>query len=60
IDEFQVYNRALDAGEVSDLYNNYGYSTPGYAGGVLVRKYVSPGPVHGVWGGEEAEAGSVG
>jgi len=57
IDEFHVYNRALTAGEISDLYNNYGYSTTNYAGGVLVRRFVSPEPLHGVWGSEETEEG---
>jgi hypothetical protein len=53
IDEFNVYNRALTTGEISDLYSNYGYSTTNYAGCVLVRKYVSPEPSHGSWGSEE-------
>jgi hypothetical protein len=53
IDEVRIYNRALTAEEISDLYNNYGYMTPNYAGRELVRKYVSPEPAHGSWGNEE-------
>ncbi|MCZ7358032.1 MAG: DUF2341 domain-containing protein [Candidatus Methanoperedens sp.] len=44
IDEVRIYNRALNADEVSDLYNNYGYTTLNYPGRVLVRKYTSPEP----------------
>ncbi|MEM4773003.1 MAG: DUF2341 domain-containing protein [Nanoarchaeales archaeon] len=44
IDEVKIYNRALSEEEISDLYNNYGYSTPNYPGKTLVRKYVSPEP----------------
>ena len=39
IDEARIYNRALTAAEVTDLYNNYGYTTPNYQGKVLVRKF---------------------
>jgi len=44
IDEVRVYNRALTAEEISDLYNNYGYTTENYLGKVLVRKYADPEP----------------
>ncbi|MCD6166783.1 DUF2341 domain-containing protein, partial [bacterium] len=44
IDEVLIYNRALSAEEISDLYNNYGYTTENYPGKVLVRKYTSPEP----------------
>lgn len=38
IDEIKVYNRALTSAEVTDIYNNYGYTTPNYPGRVLVKK----------------------
>jgi hypothetical protein len=44
IDEVRIYDRALNADEVLDLYNNYGYTTLNYPGRVLVRKYTSPEP----------------
>jgi hypothetical protein len=44
MDEVRIYNRALSASEISDLYNNYGYTTLNYPGRVLVRKYASPEP----------------
>ncbi len=44
IDEVRLYNRALSAEEISDLYNNYGYTTTNYPGKVLVRKYTEPEP----------------
>jgi len=44
IDEVRIYNSALTAEEISDLYNNYGYTTENYPGRVLVRKYASPEP----------------
>jgi len=52
IDEPRIYNRALSEEEISDLYNNYGYTTPNYPNKVLVRKYTEPEPVAIV--GEEA------
>ena len=42
IDEVRIHNRASTAGEISDLYNNHGYTTPDYPGKVLVRKFASP------------------
>jgi len=45
IDEVRIYNRALSGEEISDLYNNYGYTTPNYPNKVLVRKYTEPEPV---------------
>ncbi|MFH7880793.1 MAG: LamG domain-containing protein, partial [Candidatus Aenigmatarchaeota archaeon] len=44
IDEVRIYNRTLTAEEISDLYNNYGYSTLNYPGRTLVRKYSYPEP----------------
>ncbi len=34
----------MNAEEISDLYNNYGYTTPNFPGKVLVRKYTFPEP----------------
>ena len=45
IDEGRIYNRALSEEEISDLYNNYGYTTPNYPNKVLVRKYTEPEPI---------------
>jgi len=45
IDEVRIYNGALSEEEISDLYNNYGYTTPNYPNKVLVRKYTEPEPV---------------
>ena len=45
IDEVLIYNRSLSEEEISDLYNNYGYTTPNYPNKVLVRKYTDPEPV---------------
>ena len=53
IDEVFVFNRALSAEEISDLYNNYGYTTINYPGRVLIRKYVSPEPTFSSAGSEE-------
>ncbi|RLG67379.1 MAG: hypothetical protein DRO11_10210, partial [Methanobacteriota archaeon] len=44
IDEFRIYNRALSPEEISDLYNNHGYTTTNYPGKVLVRKFISSEP----------------
>jgi len=44
LDEVTIYNRSLNVSEISDLYNNYGYTTKNYPGKVLVRKYVSSEP----------------
>ena len=48
IDEVRIYNRALSAEEISDLYgtggDRHGYTTTNYPGRVLVRKYASPEP----------------
>jgi len=44
IDEVRIYNQALTPEEISDLYNNYGYTTTNYPGKVLVRKYTDPEP----------------
>ncbi len=44
IDETKLYRRALTAGEITDLYNNYGYSTPEYLGSVLIKQFTSTEP----------------
>ena len=44
IDEVRIYNRTLSEEEISDLHNNYGYTTENYPGKVLVRKYTRPEP----------------
>ncbi|HPQ12612.1 MAG TPA: DUF2341 domain-containing protein, partial [Paludibacteraceae bacterium] len=44
VDEVRVYNRALTSAEVSDLYQNYGYTTTNAPGQVFVRKYSAPEP----------------
>ncbi|RLG06857.1 MAG: hypothetical protein DRN68_06310, partial [Thaumarchaeota archaeon] len=53
VDYVHIYNKSLSAEEISDLYNNYGYTTPNYPNKVLVRKYTEPEPVAIV--GEEVE-----
>lgn len=45
VDEVRVYNRALTSEEISDLYQNYGYTTTNAPGEVFVRKYSAPEPV---------------
>ncbi len=62
IDEVRVYNRALTSPEISDIFNNYGYTTPNYPGKVLVRKYTSPETLAGSPGSEDSlvtQAGSA-
>ena len=44
LDEVRIYNKALTGAEISDIYNNYGYTTENYPGKVLVRKYTEPEP----------------
>ncbi len=44
VDEVRVYNRALTSAEVSDLYQNYGYTTTNAQGQVFVRKYSATEP----------------
>jgi len=53
LDEIRIYDDILTSAEISDLYNNYGYTTANYLGRVLVRKRVSPEPSFGSWGSEE-------
>lgn len=48
IDAVSYYTRALSAAEISDLYNNYGYTTSNYQGHQLVRSYSYPEPVTSV------------
>ena len=45
IDEVRICNKALSEEVISDLYNNYDYTTPNYPNKVLVRKYTEPEPV---------------
>ncbi len=45
VDEIFIFNKSLNEEEISDLYNNYGYTTPNYPNKVLVRKYTEPEPV---------------
>lgn len=45
VDEVRVYNRALTSEEVSDLYQNYGYTTTNAPGKVFVRKYSTSEPI---------------
>ncbi|MGQ9624777.1 MAG: DUF2341 domain-containing protein [Candidatus Bathycorpusculaceae bacterium] len=52
IDEVRIYNRALSADEISDIYNNYLFEVPSNsesAGKGIIRKYVAPEPSHGSW-----------
>jgi hypothetical protein len=44
IDEVRIYKRVLSSDEISDLYNNYGYTTTNYLGKVLVKKITTPEP----------------
>jgi len=44
LDEIRIYNKALSDEEISDLCDNYGYTTTNYPGKVLVRKYTEPEP----------------
>ncbi len=46
IDEPRIYNRALTPAEITDIYNNYGYTTTNYPGRELVRKFASPAPTY--------------
>ncbi|MFA5051221.1 MAG: DUF2341 domain-containing protein, partial [Patescibacteria group bacterium] len=43
-DKVQIYNHALNQDEVTDLYNNYGYTTANYPRKTLIRKYSFPEP----------------
>ncbi|HOZ53095.1 MAG TPA: DUF2341 domain-containing protein [bacterium] len=45
IDKTQIYNKALLAEEILDLYNNYGYATPNYPNNVLIKKYYDSEPI---------------
>jgi flagellin-like protein len=44
VSQVMIFNISLTSLEVSELYNNYGYSTPNYPGKVLIKKYTSPEP----------------
>ncbi|RLG06623.1 MAG: hypothetical protein DRN68_06670 [Thaumarchaeota archaeon] len=45
IDEVKILNKSLSKEDISDLYNNYGYTTPNCPNKVLVRKYTEPEPI---------------
>ncbi|MEI6462258.1 MAG: DUF2341 domain-containing protein [bacterium] len=60
LDQYQVFSSALTTPEVTDLYNNYGYSTLNYTGKVLVRKYSSPEPGVSAVGAETANSSALG
>lgn len=45
IDEVHIYDQALAAVVISNLYNNRGYSTTNYPGNLLVRKSSASEPV---------------
>lgn len=57
IDQMRVFNTVLTPQEITDLYNNYGYSTTNYPGKELVRKYAY---VSGQSTGAEGVSTSVG
>jgi len=44
VSQAMIFNISLTSLEVSELYNNYGYSTPNYPGKVLIKEYTSPEP----------------
>lgn len=55
VDELMIYNKTLTSAEISDIYNNYAYTTTNYPGRALVRKYASPEPSAGAWGSEQSK-----
>jgi len=59
IDEVRIYNQALIADEITDLYNNYGYVTPAYPGRELIRKFSSPEPTTSIGAEEIKPTGEV-
>jgi len=59
MDEIFVFDKVLTAEEVSDLYNNYGYTTTNYSGKVLVRKRIDPEPSFSSSLSEEQASGLV-
>lgn len=50
VDELRIYDKMLSQNEITDLYANYGYDTLNYQYHTLIRKYVSPEPINGLWG----------
>ncbi len=44
LDDFRIYNRALEATEVADLFANRSYVTPNLPGTELVRRYAVSDP----------------
>ena len=44
VDELCIFNKALTAEEILDIYNNRGYATANYPGKLLVRKFTKPEP----------------
>ena len=55
IDEVKIFSRGLTQEEITDLYNHYDYTTPNYAGRVLVRKRIDPEPTTSVGDEETSE-----
>ena len=45
IDEVFIFNKALSDEEITNLYNNYGYTTTNLPHTVLIKKYVAPEPL---------------
>jgi hypothetical protein len=52
IDEVRIYNKNLNVKEISDLYNNYGYTKTNYPGKVIVRSYTPSEPAISSFGQE--------
>lgn len=56
LDEVMIFNRAPNATEVSNIYNNYMEKMASYYN---VRKWASPHPTWGSSGSEQSEAGAL-
>lgn len=59
IDDVRIYNRALSAAEISDIYNNQGYTTTNYPNKELVRKRAATEPSVGITGSEQQAPSSA-
>ena len=44
IDELLIFNHALTSQQISDLFNNYGETSPYYHNHLLIHQWVSPNP----------------
>lgn len=53
IDEVKIYNATLTPDEISDIKNNYGYTTPNNPNKVLVKKYATTEPTVALNGSQE-------